>query len=112
MQIALKKTTRRAALALVFATALAACTPPAEEVITEIDGEPTNASGLEERLPDTCNLSNYDGYVGQPLTMVAIPPDVETRIVRPTTILSQIYKSARVNFYVGDDDIITRVICG
>lgn len=112
MKVALKTMTTRAALSLAVVTSLAACTPPPDEVVTDVNGDAINSSGLEERLPDTCNLSNYDGYVGQSLAAVAIPTDVDTRIVRPTTILSQIYESARVNFYVGDDGVITRVVCG
>ncbi len=103
---------RSCAFMLSCAAMIAACAPVPEDVVTEVDGTPIGASGLEERLPDTCNLSNYEGFVGQPLAAVTIPTDVQTRIVRSNSILSQVYEAARVNFHVNDSGTITKVICG
>lgn len=89
---------------------VAACGPTPNDVVT--GDEPPIQSGLEERLPDTCKLTNYDGFVGQPLAAVTLPTGAETRIVRPGTILTQEYVASRVNFHVDQAGIITKVICG
>lgn len=113
MQVDKTLNVKRAGLGVVLAVLLAGCAPTPEAVVTDVDGNAVgNTSGLQERLPDTCNLTNYDGYVGQPVSAVAIPPGVKTRIVRPADILSQVYEAARVNFYVDEAGTITRVICG
>lgn len=112
MSVSMTQNMKRFALHLACVAALAACAPPPEEVVTGIDGTPDSTSGLEERLPDTCNLSNYEGFVGQPLAAVTLPTDVKTRIVRSNSIVSQVYESARVNFHVDDGGTITKVICG
>lgn len=112
MQVDMTLNMKRAGLGVAMAVLLAGCAPTPEEVVTDVEGNAVNTSGLQERLPDTCNLTNYDGYVGQPVAAVAIPPGVKTRIVRPADILSQVYEAARVNFYVDEAGTITRVICG
>lgn len=112
MNIALTPRARRLSLSLICAALVAACAPVPDDVVTEIDGGPVASSGLEERLPDTCNLSNYESFVGQPLAAVSLPTDVQTRVVRSNSILSQVYEAARVNFHVDDGGTITKVICG
>lgn len=74
--------------------------------------DPANASGLEERLPDTCKLANYQSLVGQRLSALVLPVGVDTRIVRPDAILTQEYVSSRVNFHVNEAGFVTKVICG
>ncbi|WP_298361124.1 I78 family peptidase inhibitor [uncultured Litoreibacter sp.] len=91
---------------------LVGCAPTTDASIDGDLTEPANTSGLEERLPDTCKLDRYAGFVGQLQSDVAIPTGSDTRIVKPGTILTQEYVANRVNFYVNEDGIITRVICG
>lgn len=71
-----------------------------------------NTSGLEERLPDTCMLTNYANSVGQDVSAIFIPESATTRIIQPGEIVSQVYVAERVNFYVDANGTVTRVICG
>ena len=95
---------------------LAGCAAAAVDDVVVVEGPDgaviENTSGLEERLPDTCMLSNYEGFVGQPIAATILPDDVTTRVVQPGMILSQIYVADRVNFYVDADGIITQITCG
>lgn len=94
---------------------LMACAP-VPDVIDPIpldaEVEVPSSSGLEERLPDTCKLADFQGFVGQPISSVVLPVEANTRVVEPGEILSQIYVADRVNFYVDEEGVITRVICG
>lgn len=89
---------------------LAACAPTPDP--EPIPLENVNTSGLEEKLPDTCKLDNYQTFVGQPLAANVIPDTVKSRIVQPGTILTQEYVADRVNFYVDETGTVIRVICG
>ncbi len=91
---------------------LVGCAPATDTGLESGGLEPVNTSGLEEKLPDTCKLDNYRAFVGQPLAASAIPTGINSRIVKPGTILTQEYDAARVNFYVDEAGTITRVICG
>ena len=71
-----------------------------------------NTSGLQERFPDTCMLSNFEGAVGQDVSAVFIPEAAITRIIKPGEIVSQVYVAERVNFHVDANGIVTKVICG
>jgi hypothetical protein len=101
-----------------FLVPLMACAPVPDDIepIPLDDGAGgvviDSTSGLQERLPDTCGLSNYEGFVGQTTAAVIIPPEANTRVVQPGEILSQIYVADRVNFYVDGQGVITRIICG
>lgn len=90
---------------------LAACGPE-QGAGSGTPPNPTNTSGLEERLPDTCKLANYQNQVGQRLSASTLPVGVNARIVRPGTILTQEYVASRVNFHVDEAGVITKVICG
>lgn len=84
---------------------------PQDDVI--VDGPVVeNTSGLEERLPDTCMLSNYAGSEGQQFSAIFVPDGVITRVIRPGEIVAQLYVAERVNFYVDGNDTVTRIICG
>lgn len=103
--------TRSLAAVLVLGM-MAACAPVPEETTDGFGQEVANTSGLEEKLPDTCKLDNYQSFVGQPLAAVTIPSSVKSRIVKPSTILTQEYVSDRVNFHVDEAGTIFKVICG
>jgi hypothetical protein len=85
---------------------------PQDDVIVDGPVVVENTSGLEERLPDTCMLSNYAGSEGQDVSTVIMPDGVITRVIRPGEIVSQVYVAERVNFHVDANGIVTRVICG
>jgi len=89
---------------------------PQDDVVIEgpvVEGPVVeNTSGLEERFPDTCMLSNFAGSEGQNISAIFMPEDVITRVIRPGEIVSQVYVAERVNFYVDASGIVTRVICG
>ena len=89
---------------------------PQDDVVIEgpvVEGPVVeNTSGLEERFPDTCMLTNFAGSEGQDVSAIFIPEDVITRVIRPGEIVSQVYVAERVNFYVDANGIVTRVICG
>lgn len=110
MQVALRKMST--ALGLCCVLGLAACGPEPGQVVTGDIPPPTNSSGLEERLPDTCKLTNYQSFVGQRLAAVTLPTGINQRVVKPGTILTQEYVSSRVNFHVNEDGVIAKVICG
>ena len=109
MQVATRKTVLPTVAAILLA-GVVACAPEADQVVTGGNAPITSASGLEERLPDTCKLDNYQSLVGQQLA--APPAGIDARIVRPGTILTQEYVSSRVNFHVDEAGVVTKVICG
>ena len=89
---------------------------PAREMV-EVD--PYNrtvdnsASGLTERLPDTCHLERYQQYQGRTAVDVnAAGLSVPFRMVGPRDIVTQEYNPMRVNFYTGPDGLIAQISCG
>ena len=89
---------------------------PAREMV-EVD--PYNrtidnsASGLTERLPDTCHLERYQQYQGRTAVDVnAAGLSVPFRVVGPRDIVTQEYNPMRVNFYTGPDGLIAQISCG
>ena len=110
-------------LILALPIALMACAPPPLETVEPIPvgdepstspttaGQPPN-SGLQERLPDTCGLDAYQGFVGQQVAAITYPAGDTVRVVQPGEILSQLYMADRVNLYVDGAGVVQRVICG
>lgn len=103
-------------LALTFA-ALAACQP-----MTEIDSsvDPSeeaavnpNTSGLIERTPDLCGLTNYESYIGQPASALqGLRISRPYRVVPQDSIVSQEYNAGRVNFMLDGAGNVASVTCG
>ncbi|MEM7470644.1 MAG: I78 family peptidase inhibitor [Pseudomonadota bacterium] len=91
---------------------LLACAPVDDVQPIEVDAEPQVTSGLEERLPDTCELFNFEGFVGQQFADITVPEGTKTRVVLPGLIVSQVYEADRVNIHVDGEGKITKVICG
>lgn len=102
-------------LALPFV--LMACAPAPVEVVAPVTAGENSAGGsatpgLQERLPDTCGLDNYQGFIGQPVAAITYPAGDNVRVVQPGEILSQIYVADRVNLYVDEASVVQRIICG
>lgn len=85
--------------------------PEAAEGVQVVQGE----SGLLERLPDTCRLDDYRGFVGQPAATVSVSAR-PYRVIGPGDIVTQEYDPMRVNFFhdgaEGATGLVTRVSCG
>jgi hypothetical protein len=80
----------------------------ASDTITRV-----NDGGLVERLPNTCQLQNYEGLQGRDATTAAqTVTDRPVRVIAPGDIVSQEYDPRRVNLYTDGGGLVTRVICG
>lgn len=72
-----------------------------------------NDGGLVERLPNTCQLENYQQYQGADgLIAVGLVTDRPARLVAPGDIVSQLYDPQRVNFYTNAAGTVVRISCG
>ncbi|MCY4180442.1 MAG: I78 family peptidase inhibitor [Litoreibacter sp.] len=92
---------------------LLACTPVVDDVQPiEVTPEREVTSGLQERLPDTCKLERFEGFVGQNFADIIVPEGTKVRIVLPGMIVSQVYEADRVNIHVDGNGVVTKVICG
>lgn len=92
------------------ASLLIGCDEQPEDVVIRADEPSSLSANLEERLPDTCMLAEFEGLIGQSLEAVTVPQNA--RIIRPGTIVTQDYVAERVNFHVDQDGRITKVMCG
>lgn len=85
--------------------------PAAAEGVEVVQGE----SGLLERLPDTCRLDDYRGFLGQPAAAVSVSAR-PYRVIGPGDIVTQEYDPMRVNFFhdgsEGTTGLVTRISCG
>lgn len=73
----------------------------------------TQQSGLVERLPNTCQLQNYQQFQGQSQSVLATAAiDRAWRVVQPEAIISQEYNPGRLNFYTNGAGQIQRITCG
>ncbi|WP_157971082.1 I78 family peptidase inhibitor [Pseudogemmobacter bohemicus] len=100
---------RFAALALI----LAACSPPAvapRPVAVPASTRPA----LTERTPDTCRLAALSALQGQPAgNLRTVRLAGVSRIIPPGGIVDQTdYIPQRINAYIDDQGIITRLECG
>ncbi|MEM6740678.1 MAG: I78 family peptidase inhibitor [Pseudomonadota bacterium] len=69
--------------------------------------------GLLERLPNTCQLENYQQYQDTDgLVAVGLVTDRPARLVAPGDIVSQVYDPQRVNFYTNTEGRVVRISCG
>lgn len=98
---------------LVIFLALAGCTSVDTSLPDDVPETELPDSGLLERTPDTCGLSEHDGLVGQPLT--AFDPasrDRPVRVVRPGQIVTNEYNPQRMNIDLDGQDQIKAIRCG
>jgi hypothetical protein len=80
----------------------------ASDTVTQV-----NPGGLVERLPNTCQLENYQQFVGQDGASAAVQVvDRPARVIAPDDIVSQVYDPRRVNLYVDGSGRVTRISCG
>jgi hypothetical protein len=79
-----------------------------DDTVTEV-----NPGGLVERLPNTCQLENYQQFVGQDGAGAAMQVvDRPARVIAPDDIVGQVYDPRRVNLYVDASGRVTRISCG
>ncbi|MEM9845233.1 MAG: I78 family peptidase inhibitor [Pseudomonadota bacterium] len=94
---------------------LAGCGPsvPPSNVPDPGTGVGLSGSGLVERTPDTCGLSDFLGLVGQPASAAnSIVSSQPVRVVTPGSIVTNEYNPQRVNVDVDGNNTITSVRCG
>lgn len=73
----------------------------------------SGASGLTERLPDTCKLENFQQYRGLTKPQIdASGLSVPYRVVGQTDIVTQEYNPMRVNFYTDASGVVVQISCG
>lgn len=88
--------------------------PPEEvETTTEEPAEAVQPSGLIERTPDSCGVSENEELVGQPVETFnqdAWPEPV--RVVAPGSIITTDYNAKRINLDIDKSGTITRIWCG
>jgi hypothetical protein len=73
----------------------------------------SSASGLTERLPDTCKLETYSYLKGLTAGAVQAAGFTEPyRVIGPSDIVTQEYNPGRVNFYTDNSGKIERIACG
>jgi hypothetical protein len=81
---------------------------PANGTVTQV-----NPGGLVERLPNTCQLENYQQFQGQDgASAAAAVADRPVRVIAPDDIVSQVYDPRRVNFYTDAAGRVMRISCG
>lgn len=98
---------------------LAGCGPsvPVSEPIDTGSGvglsDSSSTSGLVERTPDTCRLEEFEGFVGQPASVLdTLPTTRPVRLVPPGAIVTNEYNPQRVNVDVNASNMIVGVRCG
>lgn len=100
--------------------ALVACAPVPrsndiviDDSLSDVLPAPDVDSGLTEREPDTCGAEDLQTLLGQNESVIAgLGLTNPFRIVRPDSILTQEYNSARVNIRVNESGTVLRVSCG
>lgn len=86
------------------AVALAGCSP-----VMERDAEPTIPTGDA----DTCNATDYAGFLGQPAAAVSLPSSQPHRIYPVTGIVTQDYRPERLNLVTdAGGGTVIRLWCG
>ena len=64
-------------------------------------------------VEDTCKAAVAAGLVGQDATalerVLLLGP---MRMIRPGTVVTQDYRSERINFHIGADNVLRRIACG
>lgn len=76
---------------------LAACIAEEGESVTE--GEP-------------CGAAAYADLVGKNLAAVTLPAELNTRVIRPGSMVTQDYVPERLNIELDEGGVITRLRCG
>ena len=62
---------------------------------------------------DACGAAQLQGLVGQPATALqAIRFSQPMRVIGPDMMVTQEYNAARLNMYLDDAGMISRVVCG
>ncbi|MEM9706554.1 MAG: I78 family peptidase inhibitor [Pseudomonadota bacterium] len=86
----------RCILGLVGVLLFAACSTDGDQVVS----------------PDTCGAGAFSGFLGQNIASVALAEALNHRIIRPGDAVTRDYSLDRINFYLDENNTITRIICG
>lgn len=74
---------------------------------------PPPDNGLEEREPDSCGAGELSSLIGQPEGMIRTVPMARAyRVIPLGAIVTQEYNAQRVDFYLDENDLISRISCG
>lgn len=92
--------------ALPLLLVLAACA-------TQVPAPAPVENPLPVGLDDTCDAAPYGALIGQPATALErVLLLGQVRIIRPGSVVTQDYRTARINFHIGADETIQRISCG
>lgn len=61
---------------------------------------------------DACGASGYQGLIGKSLASVTLPAFSDARYIGPDSAVTKDYRLDRINFYLDDQGVITRIACG
>lgn len=91
---------------------LSACAPKPEPVPVHdpnIDVTP----GLNDKEPDTCRAGLFGFYIGRPVAEIqAAVADKPLMVLAPGALGTQDYNAARINAFVDDKGLVSRLSCG
>ncbi|MEJ6396835.1 I78 family peptidase inhibitor [Yoonia sp. 208BN28-4] len=62
--------------------------------------------------PDTCGKDDYAALVGANLAAVTLPADLNDRVIGPDDAVTLDFQPDRLNFFVDEAGLITRISCG
>ncbi|MFT7058233.1 MAG: hypothetical protein ACJASV_000733 [Pseudorhodobacter sp.] len=104
----------KASFALFTSFLLIACTPdPGRPVDIVLPTASVPESILQSREPDSCGVAEVQGLIGQPEGNIrTVRISHRYRVVPFAGIVTQEYDAARLNFYLNESSVITRVSCG
>jgi hypothetical protein len=99
------------ALLVPFLLGLASCAQVAQMPPMD-DLEPV-LPVLPQPDEDTCNANNFANRIGQPATSLETALILDrVRIIRPDTMVTMDFAPSRINFYIDENETITRIACG
>ena len=90
-----------------------ACTPPADPPAAETSApaEQPPGTAAEATVEDTCNAARYNDLIGSNISEVTIDEGPDTRIVAPDSMITQDFRTDRVNIIVDEEGQVTSLEC-
>ncbi|WP_108813665.1 I78 family peptidase inhibitor [Loktanella sp. Alg231-35] len=68
---------------------------------------------LPPQLEDTCGAANFAGLIGQDVTALETRLHLGmVRVIRPGDLVTQDFRPGRINFMIGEDNVIGTINCG
>ena len=71
---------------------------------------PVVTSGGTE--PDTCGKDSHAALIGTPVSETPFANDAKTRIIAPDVAVTTDFQTDRLNVFVDETGLITRISCG